>query len=141
MARSPSYAFMTTVSVTFMRSKKTQCTSRHNKSKKTFQVRRKRSGKDIRVKIGEYPAMNLKQAKDKAYKILTDIENGINPNEQRKEHENQVVTLGFVFDAYLASKSLKDKTVIGYKQVISCYLKEWQNKPLIKLNEDEITFI
>ena len=114
---------------------------RITKSKKTFQVRRKRNGKDIRVKIGEYPAMNLKQAKDKAYKILSDIENGINPNEQRREHENQAVTLDFVFNAYLASKSLKDKTVLGYTQVITCYLKEWQNKPLLKLNEDEVTYI
>jgi integrase len=114
---------------------------RISKSKKTFQVRRKRNGKDIRVKIGEYPAMNLKQAKDKAYKALSEIENGINPNEQRKEHENQAVTLGYVFNAYLASKSLKDITVVGYKQVITCYLKEWQAKPLIKLNEDEVTYI
>lgn len=114
---------------------------RITKSKKTFQVRRKRNSKDIRVKIGEYPAMNLKQAKDKAYKVLSDIENGINPNEQRKEHENQAVTLDFVFNAYLASKSLKDTTILGYKQVITCYLKGWQQKPLIKLNEDEVTHI
>jgi integrase len=114
---------------------------RITQSKKTFQVRRKRNGKDIRVKIGEYPAMNLKQAKDKAYQVLSDIENGINPNEQRKEHENQAVTLDFVFNAYLASKSLKDSTVVGYKQAITCYLKDWQSKPLIKMNEDEVTYI
>ncbi len=114
---------------------------RISKSKKTFQVRRKRCGKDIRVKIGEYPTMNLKQAKDKAYQILTDIENGINPNEQRKEHGNQSVTLEFVFNAYLSSKSLKDNTVRGYKQVVSSYLKDWRTKPLIKLNEEEVTFI
>jgi integrase len=110
-------------------------------SKKTFQVRRKRNGKDIRVKIGEYPAMNLKQAKDKAHKIFTDIENGINPNEQRKEHENQNVTLDFVFNAYLNSKTLKPVTIRGYKQVIKSYLIDWKAKPLIKLNEDEITSI
>jgi len=114
---------------------------RITKSKKTFQVRRKRGGKDIRVKIGEYPVMNLKQAKDRAFRILSDIENGINPNEQRKAHENQAVNLITVFNAYLDSKTLKDKTVIGYKQVISCYLKEWHNKPLIKLNEDEVKYI
>ncbi len=114
---------------------------RISKSKKTFQVRRKRNGKDIRVKVGEYPAMNLKQAKDKAYKILSDIENGINPNQQRKEQKNQAVTLDFVFKAYLASKSLKDKTILGYKQAMTCYLKKWLNKPLIKLNEDEVTHI
>ena len=114
---------------------------RITKSKKTFQVRRKRSGKDIRVKIGEYPAMNLKQAKIKANKIISDIENGINPNEERKEHDNKGVTLDSVFNDYLASKALKPKTILGYKQVITCYLKEWQNKPLIKLNEDEVTYI
>jgi integrase len=110
-------------------------------SKKTFQVRRKRNGKDIRVKIGEYPAMNLKQAKDKAHKIFTDIENGINPNEQRKEHENQIVTLDSVFNAYLNSKTLKPVTIRGYKQVINSYLIDWKTKPLIKLNEDEVTNI
>jgi len=114
---------------------------RISKSKKIFQVRRKRNGKDIRVKIGEYPAMNLKQAKDKAYQILSDIENGINPNEQRREHENQAVTLASVFNDYLASKSLKDKTVLGYRQVMSCYLADWNEKPLIKLTEDEITYL
>ena len=110
-------------------------------SKKTFQVRRKRNGKDIRVKIGEYPAMNLKQAKDKAHKIFTDIENGINPNEQLKEHENQIVTLDSVFNAYLNSKTLKPVTIRGYKQVINSYLIDWKTKPLIKLNEDEVTNI
>jgi len=111
------------------------------KTKKSFFVRKKREGKEIKVTIGEYPNINLKQAKDKALGYLSNIENGINPNDQRKEHVNQAVTLDFVFNAYLASKTLKDKTVLGYKQVITCYLKEWQNKPLIKLNEDEVTHI
>ncbi len=109
--------------------------------KKTFQVRRKRNGKDIRVKIGEYPAMNLKQAKDEAYKKLSDIENGINPNEQRKESLNKAISLQEVFDSYIADKDLKPKTIVGYKQVISCYLVDWINKPLIKLTEDEIIYL
>jgi integrase len=110
-------------------------------SKKTFQVRRKRNGKDIRVKIGDYANMNLKKAKINAKKVLVQIDDGINPNEQRKEHENQKVTLDFVFNAYIESKQLKDNTLRGYRQVINCYLDEWKNKPLIKLNEDEITFL
>jgi integrase len=106
--------------------------------KKTFQVRRKRNGKDIRVKIGEYPAMNLKQAKDEAYKKLSDIENGINPNEQKKELLNKEVTLQEAFNSYISERDLKPKTVVGYKQVISCYLFDWVSKPLISLTEDEI---
>lgn len=79
--------------------------------KKIFQARRKRNGKNIRVTIGEYPLMNLKQAKEKAYKVLYNIENSINPNEQRREHENKSVTLAAVFKAYFSSKSIKEKTV------------------------------
>jgi integrase len=114
---------------------------RISKTKKTFQVRRKRNGKDVRVKIGDYANMNLKKAKIEAKKALVKIESGINPNEERKEHENQEVTLDTVFNAYLASKSLKDKTVVGYKQTINCYLSEWKEKPLTKLTEDEVTNI
>jgi integrase len=114
---------------------------RISKTKKTFQVRRKRNGKDVRVKIGDYANMNLKKAKIEAKKALVKIESGINPNEERKEHENQEVTLVTVFNAYLDSKSLKDKTVVGYKQTINCYLSEWKEKPLTKLTEDEVTNI
>jgi integrase len=114
---------------------------RISKTKKTFQVRRKRNGKDVRVKIGDYANMNLKKAKIEAKKALVKIESGINPNEERKEHENQEVTLDTVFNAYLDSKSLKDKTVVGYKQTINCYLSEWKEKPLTKLTEDEVTNI
>jgi integrase len=109
-----------------------------NAGKKVFQVRRKRNGKDIRVKIGEYPAMNLKQAKDEAYKALSEIENGGNPNEKKKSLLNKGVTLQEAFDSYISDRNLKPKTVVGYKQVLSCYLFDWVSKPLMKLTEDEI---
>ncbi len=112
---------------------------RISKTTKTFQVRRKRNGKDIRVKIGNYANMNLKTAKIEAKKALVKIESGINPNEERKEHENQGVTLDTAFTDYLTSKQLKDKTVTGYKQAIDCYLKDWKEKALSKLTEEEIT--
>ncbi|MGX5174918.1 tyrosine-type recombinase/integrase [Aliikangiella sp. IMCC44653] len=114
---------------------------RVTKTKKVFYVRRNRKGKHIRVKIGDYSKMNYKQAKALALKALRDIENGINPNEQRKEHESESVTLQKAFEAYLSEKQLKDKTILGYTQAVNCYLPEWKERPLKSLNEDEITNI
>ncbi|MEL0646518.1 integrase family protein [Pseudoalteromonas agarivorans] len=110
---------------------------RVRESSKVFQVRKKSNGKDIRVKIGEFPALNVKQARDKALEILSLIAKGINPNEQKKQHVNSSVTLEKVFNDYIASKELKVNTLRGYKQIINCYLIGWKNRPLIHLNEDE----
>ncbi|MCI2283019.1 tyrosine-type recombinase/integrase [Colwellia sp. MSW7] len=85
--------------------------------------------------------MNLRQAKEKAYQYLTDIENGINPNEQRKEDSNHAITLRQAFESYLLDRELKPKTIVGYRQVINCYLKAWKEKPLIRLDEFEVTAI
>lgn len=112
-------------------------TLRVRQQSKTFQVRKKVNGKDIRVKVGEFPALNVKQAKDKALELLSLIAQGINPNELKKEHANTNVTLETVFNDYVASKDLKPNTLRGYKQKIECYLAEWKSRPLIQLNEDE----
>jgi integrase len=112
-------------------------TLRVRQNSKVFQVRKKVNGKDMRVKVGEFPALNVKQAKDKALKLLSLIAQGINPNEQKKEHANIGVTLETVFNDYLASKDLKANTLRGYKQIMNCYLIDWQKRPLMQLNEDE----
>ena len=110
---------------------------RVRQNSKVFQIRKKVNGKDIRVKIGEFPALNVKQAKDKALELLSLIAQGINPNELRKEHANMGVTLETVFNDYLSSRELKPNTLRGYKQIMNCYLSDWLKRPLIQLNEDE----
>jgi hypothetical protein len=49
-------------------------------SAKTIYWRGKKDGRVIRVKLGHYPAMTVRQAADDARKVHSSVRNGVDPN-------------------------------------------------------------
>lgn len=75
---------------------------------KIFRFQRKVNGKNIKVKLGEFPTMTVEQAREMARNTATDLANGINPNQQKREaRESQ--TFDDLFDIYVASFELDIK--------------------------------
>ncbi|QIA63557.1 tyrosine-type recombinase/integrase [Vibrio astriarenae] len=75
---------------------------------KVFRYQRKVNGKNIKVKLGEFPTTTVEQAREMARSTATDLANGINPNQQKREaRESQ--TFDDLFDIYVASFELDIK--------------------------------
>jgi len=106
---------------------------------KTLQVfkRPKGSHKLARIKICEAGAQALegkKGVRNRARDILSDLENGINPNEQTRikkaQEAAEVFTLKQAIDGYIETATIKPSTAEGYKSVINKHLHDWLNLPL-----------
>lgn len=112
------------------------------KNLKTFQVYKKINYKPVRVMIGRYPAMTIDQARRIAQAKLSEMAEGINPNQEKKAERKKAITLQEVFTDYMRDKTAKDKhksgTVYDYTHAIECYFKDWQNLSMLKITEDMI---
>lgn len=105
--------------------------------KKSFRVYKKIPSRQspVSVTIGSSPSISLDTARKMAKRALADIAEGINPNDTKRQFRAASVTLLEVFDAFKANRQLKQTTLTGYNQVVSCYLKAWHNKRMADINE------
>jgi integrase len=109
------------------------------KNLKTFQVYKKINGKPVRVKLGRYPDMTIDQARRIAQGKLSEMAEGINPNQAKKTAKIKGITLKEVFNDYLkAKKNLKAGTVYDYTRTVEYYFKDWQDKPLVSITRDMV---
>jgi integrase len=87
---------------------------RVTRTKKAWTVRRYLNGSQVRYKIGEFPIIGLQMARDKAKLILADIQQGVNPNEKRKEVRKAIATrktlAEFTVETMLSTYSYPDRT-------------------------------
>lgn len=90
------------------------------------------------VSLGQFPALTVESARKLARKVMADMADGINPNDQKRQFRAAAVTLLDVYRAYIEQRELKPTTLTGYKINIGNYLKDWQNKRLADLTEELI---
>ena len=64
--------------------------------KKKFTVRKKLNGKESNVSLGEFPILTIANARKQAIEELNTINNGVNPNDKRKQSELELITLNQV---------------------------------------------
>lgn len=106
---------------------------------KSFQVYRKVNNKPVRVTLGRFPDLTVKQARKKAQDALSQLADGINPVAEKRALKARSITLGEVFEDYLkARKSLKPGTVKDYRNIMRQAFSDWLNKPLAAINRDEV---
>ncbi|QBG36712.1 DUF4102 domain-containing protein [Litorilituus sediminis] len=113
----------------------------HPSGKKKFTVRKKQSGKEYNVSLGEFPTMTIANARKQAIEELNTINQGVNPNAKRKQSELELITLNQVLADYFKHKPLAPKTVISYQSLIDNYFDDWKSKPLLSLQEEDIKTI
>lgn len=109
---------------------------RINSTCKTYIVEKKVLGKTVRSTIGLHGNLTLIQARDIARDKLSQMTQGINPNEmKRKAISDEKAktdllrskpTLEEAFQNYLLHKELKERTIYDYMMVINQYLEDWK---------------
>lgn len=103
---------------------------------KTFILDRKLNGKTIRVSIGRFPAWSVQQARERSKELIVEMDKGNDIREQAKAKVESGVTLQSVFDLFLSERQLKDRTRIDYRRYLNHYLKDWQERPISRIDQD-----
>ena len=107
-------------------------------TKRSFYVQSLVRGRQVRSKIGDAPALDAKQARDLARKMLVEMRGGANPNEERRRARARGITLREALDLHLGSRRLAEKTRSGYEYHVTYYLKDWLGRPLAEIGADRM---
>ncbi len=89
----------------------------------------------ITITLGKFPSMTIEQSRQQAKKHLLQISDGKNPIKEKQVKLQERYTLDFIFTDYLEKRKLQPSTVRGYQQVISCYFKDYREKPFKSIDE------
>ncbi len=91
---------------------------------KRYVVQTFRCGKTTRVQIGRHGALPFEEAKARARKIVADIDNGRNPNEE-KEAERLSPTMAQLAERFLEEYvpvHCKPRTQVEYEHAVTKYI-------------------
>ena len=107
---------------------------------KTFRIYKRIKGENspIKVTLGTFPDLTIENAEKKALEALSLMAQGINPNEQRVQEKKLKTTFIEAYESYKAVKELSDKSLTGYDQCISAYVKDWHDKSLVEITDEDI---
>lgn len=113
---------------------------------KTFNLRRKINGKAVRVTLGTYkrpgdkdPVMTVEQARKAATRAKAKAVEGTNPNEIKRAHRVEGLTLREMLSKYVEDNSgLKASTADGYAATLETVLPDWMDKPLKEITADKV---
>ncbi|WP_281183953.1 integrase family protein [Trichlorobacter lovleyi] len=106
---------------------------------KTYFVQARVGGKPIKFTIGKATVLSLDEARREAKSKLGMIAKGVNPVAEKRREEKQNITLQEILGEYLeANRDLKDSSKNFYTLCVDSYLKEWKNKPINKITDDDV---
>ena len=121
---------------------------RVNTTCKTYVVEKKVNGKAVRSTIGLHGNLTLAQARILAQGLLSQMAQGYNPNQIKKEKREQLVsdskvskqqpTLAIAYDEYLKHRKLKSRSLEDYNRAVNQYLSEWKNLKLIDITRTHV---
>lgn len=107
---------------------------------RSFIVEKRVNGINRRVTIGRYGQITLEQARIMAFSLLSEMSQGIDPVEVNHDSKLKNITLLECYNDYLKLRhNLTPTTIADYTRSIDGALKDWRNKPLIKITKTMIT--
>jgi len=105
---------------------------------KSFKVYRKVNNKPVRVTLGRYPAMSIDQARNEAQRIITEMIQGKNPNEEKKKIRSEM-TLGEMFSMYMERHSKRHKkTWEDDEKDIPRFTSHWFRRKLSAITKQDV---
>jgi len=106
---------------------------------KTYFVQARAGQKLIKATIGKASLLSLDDARKQAKIKLGMMANGIDPGAQKRQEEKQNMTLDEALKEYLEiNKELKDSSRNFYKLCINTYLKDWKDRPIRLISEEDV---
>lgn len=89
----------------------------------------------VRMKIDRCDRIGLREARNRAKALMSQIQSGIDPTDGPAETG---ITLAKAMDAHLDEKPLRPATVVGYRYHLSQYLKHWKNKAVADISRQMV---
>ncbi len=105
---------------------------------KSFKVYRKVGGKPIRVTLGKFPTLSVENARKKAIKINNKLNDGINPNEEKKKIRDEH-TLKELIDKYIDEYAkFHNKSWESELKTFDRHLSHWYKRRISLITKDEM---
>lgn len=89
----------------------------------------------VRVKIDRVDRIGLRDARNRARALMSQIQSGIDPTDGP---DQSGITLASALDAHLEEKQKRPRTVEGYRYHLDHYLKNWRNKAVADLSRQMV---
>ena len=105
---------------------------------KAYSVVKWVNGKVQRVTIGNVNDYPVDKARQKAKNILSELNAGINPTEQKRKHKAEKTKLVDVLELYLKDRDLKPYTIKNYRYKLKLGFGDWLQRPINSINENMI---
>ncbi len=92
-----------------------------------------------RITLGRFPDISVAQARKLATEALSDIADGIDPNEEKRKQRYRAITLQQLFDIYLEDKpDLRDASKLDYSKKLNQGFSDWLGKPINEISRDMV---
>ncbi|WP_419174248.1 tyrosine-type recombinase/integrase [Desulfosediminicola sp.] len=98
-----------------------------------FIAETKRQGVNYRKTLGSFPALSVPEAEKEAIHFLNQVHTG-----QLQALTKQQYTLAKLFKTYTSKVQLKPSTLKNHTHVVSFYLKDWLDKPVVAITKDMV---
>jgi len=102
---------------------------------KTYLVIKRFSGKVKSITLGKTVDIPVKKAQDLARIELASLAQGIDPVAVRRKQEARNISLAACLEKYLASRTLKERTIADYRYKVNHDLSDLANKPVSGITE------
>lgn len=89
----------------------------------------------VRMKIDRCDRIGLREARNRAKALMSQIQSGIDPTDGPAETG---ITLSKAMDAHLDEKPLRPATLVGYRYHLDHYLKHWKNKAVADISRQMV---
>lgn len=111
----------------------------------TFFVQKDVRGKTRRVKIGRYPTWTVDQARRRARELIVQMDQGVDPNAQKREEAARGTTLREAREWHIAAMRARrcaerSKETVRYETVryeTDRHLSDWLDRPLADIRPGE----
>lgn len=109
-----------------------------NPTSKVFVVQSRINCASKRVKIGNYGALTVDQARKKAQQTLADMANGRDPIQERRTQQAKGITLEEVARSYINDRTLKKSSIHDINKHLNNAFKDWKKRPIVEINRDMV---
>jgi hypothetical protein len=111
-----------------------------------FVIRRLRGGpiQPVRLQVGRYPALSLADARERAWTLLRELQNGIDPRERAREEQRakqakQLHTYGAVAEEFIKRAIAGKRTARAIElRVRRELVKRWWDRPITDVTRADV---
>lgn len=103
-----------------------------------YVVKKNEQGKVKPYRLGACSDVVVDDARTMAINVLSKMNLGVDPSEEKRKAKTEAQTLQQLFDAYISDHDLKPLTVRDYRQKMNWGFSDWLNKSASRITESMI---